>query len=228
MRVSVVIPVYNEEKRIKKCLDSLMKQSKKPDEIIVVDNNSTDSTVSIVKKYKDVKIIFEKKQGITPTRNKGFDTAKYEIIARCDADSILPNNWIKKIKEVFSKNKTVVGFTNPIVFYDLPIVTKSSLPSDIFYYLSKAIIGIPTLIGPSLGITKKVWLKVKKEICLDDKKVHEDIDLTIHLKKYGNIFFEPDVIVQISGRRIQYNPTSFFIEYPLRLIKMLKSHRHLL
>lgn len=228
MKVSVVIPVYNEEKRIKNCLDSLLKQSQKPDEIIVVDNNSTDNTVSIAKKYKEVKVIFEKKQGITPTRNKGFDTAKYEIIARCDADSILPNNWVKKIKEVFSKNKKVVGFTNPIVFHDLPVVTQSSLPSDIFYYFSKAIIGIPTLIGPSLGITKEAWLKVKPELCFDDKKVHEDIDLAIHLKKYGDIFFEPDVIVQISGRRIKYNPTSFFIEYPLRLIKMLKSHRHLL
>jgi len=228
MRVSVVIPVYNEESRIKNCLDSLMKQDDKPNEIIVVDNNSTDNTVSIVKKYKDIKIINEKNQGITPARNKGFDTAKYEIIARCDADSVLPDNWVKQIREVFSKNKNVVGFTNPIVFYDLPVIVKSSLPSDIFYYLSKAIIGIPTLIGPSLGITKKVWMKVKKEICLDDKKVHEDIDLAIHLKKYGDIFFEPNVIVQISGRRIKYNPTSFFIEYPLRLIRMLKSHRHLL
>lgn len=228
MRVSVVIPVYNEESRIKNCLDSLMKQDDKPDEIIVVDNNSTDNTVSIVKKYKNIKIINEKNQGITPARNKGFNTAKYEIIARCDADSVLPDNWIKQIREVFSKNKNVVGFTNPIVFYDLPVIVKSSLPSDIFYYLSKAIIGIPTLIGPSLGITKKAWMKVKKEICLDDKKVHEDIDLAIHLKKYGDIFFEPNVIVQISGRRIKYNPTSFFIEYPLRLIRMLKSHRHLL
>jgi glycosyltransferase involved in cell wall biosynthesis len=227
MKVSVVIPVYNEEKRIKKCLDSLFNQSEKPDEIIMVDNNSTDSTVSIIKKYKDVKLVYEKKQGITPTRNKGFNTAKYDIIARCDADSILPNNWVKKIKEVFSKNPNVVGFTNPIILYDLPVVTKSSLPSDIFYYLSKAIIGIPTLIGPSMGIRKVAWLKVKNELCKDDKKVHEDIDLAIHLKRYGEIYFEPDVIVKISGRRIKYNPSSFFIEYPLRFINMLKSHRHL-
>ena len=64
MKVSVVIPVYNEKKRIKKCLDSLLSQSEKPDEIIVVDNNSTDSTVSIVRKYKGVNLVHEKKQGI--------------------------------------------------------------------------------------------------------------------------------------------------------------------
>ena len=51
MKVSVVIPVYNEEKYIKNCLESLMKQEEKPDEIIVVDNNCTDETINIVKKY---------------------------------------------------------------------------------------------------------------------------------------------------------------------------------
>lgn len=228
MKVSVVIPVYNEEKYIKNCLDSLMKQEEKPDEIIVVDNNCTDKTISIVKKYKGIKIIQEKKQGISPTRNKGFNSAKYEIIARCDADSILPINWIKDIKKTFSKNSQIAGFTNSIVFYDLPIVNKSSLPSDMYYYISKIILGFPSFVGPSMAITKKIWLKVKKELCTDDKKVHEDIDLAIHIKKYGEIFFEPNVVVKISGRRIKYNPLSFFLEYPLRLIKMLKIHHHLI
>jgi glycosyltransferase involved in cell wall biosynthesis len=228
MKVSIVMPVHNEEKYIKSCLDSLMRQSEKADEIIIVDNNSTDDTVSIATQFKGVRIIREKQKGITVTRNKGFNNAKYEIIARCDADSILPSNWIKKIKEVFSSDKKIVGFTNSVVFYDLPAVPQTSLPSDIFYYFSKAIIGIPALIGSSLAITRKVWLEVKEELCTDDKKVHEDIDLAIHISKYGKISFEPEVIVKISGRRIKYNPTSFFIEYPLRLIKMLKSHRHLI
>ena len=46
-----------------------------------------------------------------------------------------------------------------------------------------------------MGIRKETWLKVKNELCTDDKKVHEDIDLAIHLKKYGEIYFEPDVVV---------------------------------
>lgn len=228
MKVSVVIPVYNEEKYIQNCLDSLLKQEEKPDEIIVVDNNCTDKTIKIVRKYKEIKIIEEKKQGMTPARNKGFDTAKYEIIARCDADSILPANWIKGIKKTFSNNSQVVGFTNSVIFYDLSFVNKSNLPSDVFYYISKIILGFPSFVGPSMAITKKAWIKVKKELCADDKDVHEDIDLAIHIKKYGEIFFEPNVVAKISGRRIKYNPLSFFLEYPLRLIKMLKRHRHML
>ena len=53
MKISVVIPVYNEEKYIKNCLDSLMKQEEKPDEIIVVDGKSKDKTKLIIKSFKN-------------------------------------------------------------------------------------------------------------------------------------------------------------------------------
>src|SRR6266567_2953645 len=95
LRISVVIPVYNEEKYLGKCLDSLMRQNVKADEIIVVDNNSTDNSVAIAKKYP-IRVVFEKTQGMIPARNHGFNEARYEIIARTDADTILPVNWIKR------------------------------------------------------------------------------------------------------------------------------------
>ena len=224
MKVSIVIPVYNEAKYIKNCLDSLMVQEEKPDEIIVVDNNCTDRTISIVKKFNDVIVIQEKNQGMIPTRNTGFNFASGNIIARCDADSILPSNWIKKIKKDF-ENKNTIGFCNSFIFYDLPIINHSSLPSKLYYFCIEIIFGFYSLIGPAMAIRKDVWEKAKSEVCLDDKKVHEDIDLSIHIKKYGNIVLDKNAIVKISGRRIKHNLLSFFVEYPWRLIKMMRSHR---
>jgi glycosyltransferase involved in cell wall biosynthesis len=226
MKVSVIIPAYNEEKYIRNCLDSLMKQEEKPDEIIVIDNNCTDKTVSIIKKYIGIKIIQEKKQGLIPARNTGFNLASGDIIARCDADAIMPVDWIKKIKDSFLKNKDIVAVAPAFYLFDIPIINKSLIPEKIYYFFSNLIIKNNVLIGPSMVITKNVWEKVKSEVCLDDKKVHEDIDLSIHIKKYGNIFLNKSVIVKISGRRIKRNPLSFFIEYPLRLIKMMIMHRH--
>ncbi len=226
MKISVVIPVYNEEKYIKNCLDSLMKQEDKPDEIIIVDNNCADQTIPIVKKYKGITVIQEKEQGITPARNAGFNLASGDIIARCDADSILPSNWIKQIKIDF-ENEQIVGFANSFVFYDLAIINQSFFPSKLFYFCSRMILGFYSLIGPAMAIRKNIWEKVRNDVCLDDKRVHEDIDLSFHIKKYGNIFLNKSVVIKISGRRIKYNLLSFFVEYPLRLIKMLKSHRHL-
>ena len=75
-------------------------------------------------------------------------------------------------------------------------------------------------------ITKKIWEQVKNKVCLNDKKVHEDIDLGIHIVKIGGIIgLDSSLIMQVSGRRIPSNPLSFFIEYPVRLVKTLLTHK---
>jgi len=228
MKISVVIPVYNEEKYIKKCLDSLMKQTEKPDEIIVVDNNCTDKTISIVKKYKNVKVIKEERQGITAARNAGFNKAVSDIIARCDADTILPDNWLKTIKKIFSLNKSVVAITQPVIFYDIPLFSQmTTFMVSLFYIyllIPRLFIGAYPLVGPALAITKKVWNQVKNEVCLDDRLVHEDIDLSFHIRKYGKIYLNKEVVIKASGRRAKYNPCSFFGEYIIRFFKMLRNH----
>lgn len=222
MKISVVIPVFNEEKYINQCLESLKNQEEKPDEIILVDNNCTDKTIEIAKNYR-VRIIKETKQGITFARNTGFNASKYEIIARCDADAIPPKNWIKRIKEVFSRKK-IDAITGPVLFYDLPFPTLFF--TKIYLKGMKTLQqGKNTLIGPNMAIKKNIWNKIKDKICLDDKRVHEDIDLAIHLSQVGGkIHLDNQLIVKISGRRIKNNPLSFFVEYPVRLINTLKSH----
>lgn len=226
MKVSVVIPVYNEEKYIKNCLNSLMRQEEKPDEIIVVDNNCTDNTINVVKKYKNIKVIRERKQGIIAARNAGFDHAQGDIIARCDADAILPSDWIKKIKHDFNSNKKILGVTTAFIIFDFPFINQSLLPFKIYNFFSQIILKTPVFLGPSMAITKEVWGIVKNQVCLDDSKVHEDIDLTIHISKYGLIYLDKSLIINYSSRRIKHNPLSFFVEYPLRLAKMLKIHRY--
>lgn len=220
MKVSVIIPAFNEKKYIAHCLESLKQQEDKPDEIIVVDNNCTDQTIKIAKKYL-VRIIKEKKQGIVFARNKGFNAAAGDILARCDADSILPPNWIKKIKINFKKNK-IAGVTGPVVFYDLPLKANFSiLYLKIMKFMQKG----ETLLGPNMAITKDIWLKIKDKVCVDEKKVHEDIDLAIHiLKEGGKIKYDWGLIANISGRRIKKKPQSFFIEYPIRAIKNIYFH----
>jgi len=222
MSVSVVIPVYNEEKYIEKCLLSLQDQTELPNEIIIVDNNCVDNTISIAKNFS-VKIIKEKKQGMIPARNRGFNSAKYNLIARCDADSTLPKNWIKRIKQNFA-SKNIDGLSGPGQFYDLPFSNQlSNLVKFIYFKIFKKIYGHEMLFGSNMIITNKIWQKIKNEICLDDKKVHEDIDLSVHISKYSTIRYDPLLTVYISGRRLT-NPHSLF-EYPYRWIKSLINHQ---
>ncbi|MFA6081118.1 MAG: glycosyltransferase family 2 protein [Patescibacteria group bacterium] len=228
MKVSVVIPVYNEEKYIKGCLDSLMIQEEKPDEIIVVDNNCTDNTVEIIKKYKNIKIIKETTQGMTPARNTGFNQAKHEIIVKCDADSVLPTDWIKNIKNDFINNPSIIGVSMPIVYSDFQLFGNSTLPFYIYLAIPRLMVGFYYFIGPGYALKEIAWNKTRDEICLNDKEVHEDIDISFHLKKYGKIFHDKKNPVTSSARRIFNDPFSFFGEYIVRFFKMYWKHRHLL
>nr|MBC8176705.1 glycosyltransferase family 2 protein [Candidatus Desulfacyla euxinica] len=84
--ISIIIPVFNGAKYIKKCLDSLLNQELKPCEIIVVDNGSTDDTVALVGNYKKIYLLEEKVPGAGMARNKGAGKARGLILAFIDAD----------------------------------------------------------------------------------------------------------------------------------------------
>lgn len=222
MKISLIIPAYNEEKFIKKCLKSVFAQTEMPDEIILINNNSTDKTVEIAKKFK-VKIINEKQQGISYARNRGFNEAKYEIIARCDADCVIPRSWVEQIKKNFN-NKKIDALGGPLYYYDIIIPNKRIFSA--FIKFMRAILGHYPLIGPNMIITKKIWGKVKNYVCNDNNLVHEDIDLASHINKIGGkISYDEKLINTISSRRLKNNPYSFFIEYPERWIRTLRHHK---
>ncbi|MCX6704048.1 MAG: glycosyltransferase family 2 protein [Candidatus Woesebacteria bacterium] len=226
MKVSVVIPAYNEEKFIKKCLVSVVNQIVPADEIIVVNNNCTDRTEAIAEKF-GVRIVYEKKQGMTPARNRGFNSARFEIIARCDADTVVPKDWIKKIKNNFEK-KRIDALTGPVFFNDSKLFKSNStvaahLAWKSFKFISN---GRKYLIGPNMSLTKDIWEKVKDVVNLDDKKVHEDMDLSLKIAKvHGRIGYDRSLIVGISARRLKKHPESFFLEYPVRIVKTLLANK---
>jgi|SRR3989338_1379299 len=223
MTISVVIPARNEEHFIGTCLKSLMNQEVMPDEIIVVNNNSTDKTSEVLKEYP-VKVVMSHEPGIAKTRTRGFNEAKSDIIARTDADSQIPRDWIKKIKNHF-EHESIDAVFGPIYYLDFPI--KATFYSEFFVYLMRIIQGHHTIIGPNMAITKKIWDKVKSQTCEDDHKVHEDIDLGYHINAVGGkIVYDRSMIVATSGRRIKGNMLSFFGEYPIRLFKTLEIHKN--
>jgi glycosyltransferase involved in cell wall biosynthesis len=222
MKVSVVVPVYNEEAYLDRCLTALTSQIEPADEIIVVDNNSTDRSVEIAQKYP-VTIVHEKTQGMTYARNAGFDAAHYEIIARCDADTAAPPDWIKKIKHVFATRETD-GVSGPIHMPDTAFgqVFLSILYLELVKFMKG---GREMMIGPNMALTKKIWQKVRTTVCMDNSLVHEDLDLSFHIQMAGGkIAHDYTNIMVASGRRIRKNPFSFFVEYPSRLFSTLKAH----
>jgi glycosyltransferase involved in cell wall biosynthesis len=96
LRVSLVIPVYNEESHLRGCLDAIAAQTVQPLEVIVVDNNSNDGTAAIAAAYPFVTLITIARQGVVYARDAGFDAAKGEIIGRIDADTHIAPDWLAR------------------------------------------------------------------------------------------------------------------------------------
>ncbi len=204
MRVSVVIPAYNEENFIGNCLKALKDQAVQPDEVIVVDNNSSDNTAKIAREM-GATVVLEKKAGITPARNAGFNKAKGGIIARCDADTRPFPDWIERIKNSFD-DPNVIGVTGTNEFYDAPVEFKTMFEkmfTVLYFQGSKKLIGGETLYGSNMAIRKSGWELVKDDVCLDDAMVHEDIDLSIHLAQHGIIAYDKKLMVGNSFRALR-------------------------
>ena len=81
-KISIIVPIYNSEKYLKKCIDSLINQTEQELEIILINDGSTDNTEKIIKKYKDPRIKYYKNDnhGIGYTRNFGIDISSGEYI----------------------------------------------------------------------------------------------------------------------------------------------------
>lgn len=108
-KFSIIIPAYNMEKYISKTLDSVMKQTFKDYEVIVVDDGSTDKTVEIAKKY-DVKIIEHKHAGLSVVRNAAIKEAKGEYLILLDSDDWWDKDLLKKLNESSKNNAEVIRF----------------------------------------------------------------------------------------------------------------------
>lgn len=97
-KVSVVVPAYNSESYIKKCLDSILNQTFKDVEIIVVNNGSTDKTEDIVKSYKNkVKLFNLKNPSISEARNKGLKEATSKYVLFFDSDDYMCSDMVEKM-----------------------------------------------------------------------------------------------------------------------------------
>lgn len=197
LKVSVIIPCYNEEKYLTDTLESITTQSVTPFEIIVVDNNSKDKTSEIAKSF-GVKVISEPRQGLTYARNRGFDEARGDILMRTDADSVPPKDWVEKMSREFESNPKLSTATGSAILGSSSI----DFIVDCFCFYINDIFGYNSLLGPNFCIRKKVWEKVKPLTCNDDGHFHEDLDMAIHTGAFGEYKRRLDIRVLTSNRRV--------------------------
>lgn len=186
LTLSIVIPVYNEQDHLKNCLDSISNQTDKPDEVIVIDNNSTDYSRAIAESYPFVRVIAEKKHGIAYARDRGFNSAQASLIGRIDADTILPSDWVAKVKHFYGDSgRGDSALTGGGYFYNIRAPRFNGwLQSQLAFRVNRFITGFYILWGSNMVLPRSLWLAVKSDVCYRTD-IHEDMDLAIHLHRLG-------------------------------------------
>lgn len=114
--ISVVVPVYNVEKYLQKCIDSIINQTYKKIEIILVNDGSTDNSLSICNEYKKtdsrIQVIDKKNGGLSSARNVGIKFSKGKYICFVDADDYLEHNFVEKLYNKIINNKCDISICN--------------------------------------------------------------------------------------------------------------------
>lgn len=119
-KISIIIPVYNGEKNIVKCVESVLNQSYKNTEIIIINDGSTDNTIKILNYYKalnsNICVIDKKNEGVSSARNDGIKISSGDYILFVDADDTLEHNAVEVLLEIMvNKNVELVIASNNIL-----------------------------------------------------------------------------------------------------------------
>ncbi|MFZ1522475.1 MAG: glycosyltransferase family 2 protein [Candidatus Saccharimonadales bacterium] len=197
-RFSVVMPAYNEENFIEFALTSLLSQSFRDYEIIVVDNASTDRTAEIASNL-GVKVIYEPEKGVCKARHTGTVAASGQIIVSTDADNYFDQNWLKRINSRFILDDNIVAVGGSCVYVDAPRWT--NIYSKLLFSAVNAIYKLTgkTLYasGANISFYKSHWSGYPSFLTQGGDELY----LLKQLRKHGRVAFQADNPVYTSSRR---------------------------
>jgi len=220
MKISIVIPAYNEETYIGKTLEAALAQDHSDFEVILVNNASTDKTEEIASSYP-VKVVTETNKGLLFARERGRLEAKKsgsDIIANLDADCLPPTDWLSRGVKHFSEG--VVAVTGPYDYYDgAPIFRKVSFASqrDVYRLVNNMMDLLERggiLIGGN-NLIKASALEAAGGYNTAIKFYGEDTDTARRVSEQGRIVFAKDFVVRTSARRFKTEGTVKITTYYL-------------
>lgn len=166
--ISIIIPVYNGEKYIKRCIESILKQNFNDFEILIIDDGSKDNSLKILKSYKKldkIKIFSQKNKGPSEARNKGLEEAKGNYIIFIDIDDWIEENYLNNLYNTITKENLDIVMTG---YRD---ISKYGLIEINDFYIKKNLLNIEETIELLFKGTAGVpWGKIfKKDIIINNK-----------------------------------------------------------
>lgn len=211
MKLSFIIPAYNEELYIGDCLQSIFQETagKSFDtEIIVVNNASSDRTKQVSLAHSGVRVVDETRKGITYARQAGFMASTGELIANIDADTRLPRGWLTKVFSEFSKNEKLVALSGPHIAYDLSKAARIGFwifygLGYIVYIINNYLFSKGAMLQGGNFILRRSALEKIGGFDLKIRFYGEDSDIARRIQKIGRVKFTFGLPIYASGRRLK-------------------------
>lgn len=233
-KVSIIVPVYNVEKYLDHCIQSLLKQTLKEIEIILVDDESPDKCAKICDEYatKDprVKVIHKKNEGLGLACNSGLDMAMGEYVAFCDSDDYVDYEMYEKMYEAAREYKTEVVFTGIQSVNEKGIVCPISQAKELIILNTKETINnyLLDMIASEPGVTEERMVQMSAKIVLYSR--HLLTSCNIHFvseRKFisEDLIFHIDVLGHATSLCVLPNTFYYYYNNTSSLSKKIRTDR---
>ena len=116
--MTVIVCAHNEARYLAGCLHSLLAQSRRPDEILVINNASTDETGAVAAQIAGIRVVDEPRKGLVIARETGRREATGDVLVYVDADCRAPLMWLDRVERHFLSDRTLLAISAPYRFYD--------------------------------------------------------------------------------------------------------------
>lgn len=242
--VSVIVPTYNCGRFIGQAIDSILDQTQPPEQIIIVDDGSTDDTEQVVRRYSNHRIEYIKQAnaGVSAARNAGLDAAIGELVTFLDADDRWRPTFVERMHEILIASPTAVcAFSNFVRFdhetgdvlgdqfryyrelqpelQDEPSAALRSIPRE---YAFRSLIGMGEI--PAFTVVMMFRRSMIEGLAFDQGlTVCEDTHFALRTFMRGDVAFTSEVLCEV--RRHGANATHRYDEIALHKLRALKALR---
>ncbi|MBO0900429.1 glycosyltransferase family 2 protein [Cellulomonas sp. zg-ZUI222] len=200
--VSVVVPVRDDATHLDACLTLLARQTRLPDEVVVVDNASTDASVEVALRH-GARVVHEPRVGIPAAVATGYDAARGDVLMRLDADSRPGPGWVEHAVRVLDDPEVdaVSGWGR----FDVPrpwgaLLAHVYLGS--YYLLGALAAGHGVIWGSSAALRAESWRRARAHVTRTED-VHDDLDLAMALGPGARIVVDRSWHVGVSARSVR-------------------------
>lgn len=231
--ISVIVPIYNVEKYINKCIDSIINQTYKNIEIILIDDGSTDSCCKICDEYekKDnrIKVIHQENAGLSEARNAGIKVSKGEYLAFVDGDDYILEDMLQYLYDLINETNSEISVCNFIRYWgdDKQLVEYDIAREKIVLNKIQA---LKEILKNDL-LKSFAWNKLYKKSVFEDVRYPKGMKMEDVATTYKLISNSEKIVigkmpkyyyVQREGSILSTNSTSMYIDYYKAVLERYK------